>query len=221
MGLKWRYGENPDQTSTASGSTSSSSVIERMGYSSYFLIVWDFARFARVGADPDCTARGSACGALVSFVPGHSPMSARSSTTCCLSGSSTRAAPKRPDIDIDFCRDRRELVLNYVKEKYGHANVAQIGTFGTLKAKQAVRDVARALSVPTKRTDEIAKMIPDTLNIKLKDGAQGERRAPGRRTTADSARSKEVIDFAMALEGLAKSAGTHAAGVVIADEPLD
>ena len=74
-----------------------------------------------------------------------------------------------PDIDIDFCRDRRELVIQYVKDKYGSENVAQIGTFGTLKAKAAIRDVARALSVPLKRADEVAKMVPDTLGIKLKD----------------------------------------------------
>src|SRR5690606_31689135 len=110
-------------------------VIERMGYSSYFLIVWDFARFARDQGIP-CTARGSACGAIVSYLLGISdvcPIQYDLLFERFLDPSRSEA----PDIDIDFCRDRRELVINYVKDKYGHENVAQIGTFGTLKAKAA------------------------------------------------------------------------------------
>ncbi len=215
-GLRWRYGETPDEV-FRKRLDYELSVIERMGYSSYFLIVWDFARFARENKIP-CTARGSACGALVSYVLGLSdvcPIKYDLLFERFLDPSRSEA----PDIDIDFCRDRRELVLNYVKEKYGHQNVAQIGTFGTLKAKQAVRDVARALSMPIKRVDEIAKMIPDVLNIKLKKAL--EESPELKEAYEGDAQVKEVIDFAMALEGLAKSAGTHAAGVVIADRPLD
>ena len=215
-GLKWRYGEHPDPV-YQERLDFELGVIERMGYSSYFLIVWDFARFARAKGIP-CTARGSACGAIVAYLLGLSdvcPIKYDLLFERFLDPSRSEA----PDIDIDFCRDRRELVINYVKEKYGHANVAQIGTFGTLKAKAAIRDVARALSVPLKRADEIAKMVPETLNIKLKDAIQ---ESPELQEAYETdSQIKELIDFAMAMEGLAKSAGTHAAGVVIADRPLE
>src|SRR5690606_30284480 len=158
------------------------------------------------------------CGAIVSYVLGISdvcPIKYDLLFERFLDPSRSEA----PDIDMDFCRDRRELVLNYVKEKYGHENVAQIGTFGTLKAKAAIRDVARALSIPLKRADEIAKMVPETLNIKLKDALKESPDLQEQYNTDPQV--KELIDFAMALEGLAKSAGTHAAGVVIADRPLE
>ena len=215
QGLVWRYGENPDPK-YKDRLDFELSVIERMGYSSYFLIVWDFARFAREQNIP-CTARGSACGAIVAYLLGISdicPIEYDLLFERFLDPNRTEA----PDIDMDFCRDRRELVINYVKEKYGHDNVAQIGTFGTLKAKAAIRDVARALSVPLGRADEVAKMIPDTLNIKLKDALE-ESPELKEQYLRDSL-VKEVVDIAMAMEGLAKSAGTHAAGVVIADKPL-
>ncbi|MEZ6147690.1 MAG: DNA polymerase III subunit alpha, partial [Planctomycetaceae bacterium] len=215
-GLAWRYGDElePKHRERLDFELG---VIEKMGYPSYFLIVWDFARFARDKGIP-CTARGSACGAIVSYLLGLSdvcPIKYDLLFERFLDPSRTEA----PDIDIDFCRDRRAWVLDYVKEKYGEANVAQIGTFGTLKAKAAIRDVARALSVPLKRADEIAKMVPDTLNIKLKDALK-ESPELNEQYTSDP-QTKELIDFAMALEGLAKSAGTHAAGVVIADRPLE
>jgi len=215
-GLKWRYGEDPEQK-FVDRLEFELGVIERMGFASYFLIVWDFARFARAQGIP-CTARGSACGAICSYVLGISdicPIEYDLLFERFLDPSRSEA----PDIDMDFCRDRRELVINYVKEKYGHANVAQIGTFGTLKAKAAIRDVARALSIPLKRADEIAKMVPETLNIKLKDALKES--AELKEQYDSDPQVKELITFAMALEGLAKSAGTHAAGVVIADRPLD
>ena len=214
-GLKWRYGEQPepkylDRLNFELG------VIEKMGFASYFLIVWDFARFARDKGIP-CSARGSACGAIVAYVLGLSdvcPIKYDLLFERFLDPNRTEA----PDIDIDFCQERRELVIQYVKEKYGYANVAQIGTFGTLKAKAAVRDVCRALGVDLKRADVIAKMVPDELNIKLKDALE---KSPELKAEYDrDPQIKEVIDFSMALEGLAKSAGTHAAGVVIADRPL-
>ncbi|MEZ6064402.1 MAG: DNA polymerase III subunit alpha [Planctomycetaceae bacterium] len=214
-GLRWRYGDEPEQV-FKDRLDFELGVIAKMGFSSYFLIVWDFARFARSQNIP-CTARGSACGAIVSYVLGLSdvcPIKYDLLFERFLDPNRAEA----PDIDIDFCRDRRELVINYVKDKYGHDNVAQIGTFGTLKAKQAVRDVARALSVPTKRTDEIAKMVPETLNIKLETALKES--AELQEAYDSDSQVKEVIDFAIALEGLAKSAGTHAAGVVIADKPL-
>ncbi|MBT5017925.1 MAG: DNA polymerase III subunit alpha [Planctomicrobium sp.] len=211
-----RYGVNPGQV-YRDRLDFELGIIEKMGYSSYFLIVWDFAKFAIDEGIP-CTARGSACGAIVAYLLGLSdvcPIKYDLLFERFLDPSRSEA----PDIDIDFCRDRRELVMQFVKEKYGSENVAQIGTFGTLKAKAAIRDVARALSVPLKRADEIAKMIPDTLGIKLKDALKESAELAEAYNT--DGQVKELIDFAMAMEGLAKSAGTHAAGVVIADKPLE
>lgn len=215
-GMKWRYGDNPEKI-YVDRLDMELGVIEKMGYSSYFLIVWDFARFAREKGIP-CTARGSACGALVSYLLGISdvcPIEYDLLFERFLDPSRSEA----PDIDIDFCRDRRQMVIDYVKEKYGEQNVAQIGTFGTLKAKAAIRDVARALSVPLKQVDEIAKMIPEQLGIKLKDAIDST--ADLKDKYEQDPQIQEVLDIAMSLEGLARSAGTHAAGVVIADQPLD
>jgi DNA polymerase III subunit alpha len=214
-GLKWRYGENPERK-FVDRLDFELGVIERMGFASYFLICWDFARFARDNGIP-CSARGSACGAIVAYVLGLSdvcPIKYDLLFERFLDPNRTEA----PDIDIDFCQDRRELVIHYVKEKYGYENVAQIGTFGTLKAKAAVRDVCRALGVDLKRADAIAKMVPDELNIKLKDALT--KSADLNNEYQRDPQIRDVIDFAMAIEGLAKSAGTHAAGVVIGDRPL-
>ena len=124
-----------------------------------------------------------------------------------------------PDIDIDFCRDRRQMVIDYTKETYGEMNVAQIGTYGTLKAKNAIRDVGRALNVPLPRVNELAKMIPDELNIKLRDALE---KSPDLKAAYDGDPvAQELLDYAISVEGLARSMGTHAAGVVVADVPLD
>lgn len=193
------------------------SVIEDKGYASYFLIVWDFVEFSRRNGIP-CGARGSACGAIVAFL-------LRLGDVCPLKYDllferfldPSRNEP--PDIDIDFCRDRRQMVIDYTKETYGEMNVAQIGTYGTLKAKNAIRDVGRALNVPLPRVNEIAKMIPDELNIKLKDALT---KSPDLKAAYDGdPQAKELLDFAISVEGLARSTGTHAAGVVVADVPLD
>ncbi len=193
------------------------SVIESKGYASYFLIVWDFVEFSRRNGIP-CGARGSACGAIVAYL-------LRLGDVCPLKYDllferfldPSRTEP--PDIDIDFCRDRRQMVIDYTKQKYGERNVAQIGTYGTLKAKNAIRDVARALNVPIARINELAKMVPDTLNIKLKTAIAES--ADLKAAYDSDPVAREVLDFAIAVEGLARSAGTHAAGVVIADVPLD
>ncbi|HEX4073082.1 MAG TPA: DNA polymerase III subunit alpha, partial [Planctomycetaceae bacterium] len=191
-------------------------VIEKMGYASYFLIVWDFVRFAAENEIP-CQARGSACGSVVAYLLGLSnvcPLKYDLLFERFLDPSRTEP----PDIDIDFCRDRRQLVIDYTKQKYGAANVAQIGTFGTLKAKAAIRDVSRALSIPLVRVNDIAKMVPDTLNIRLQDALD---ESPDLKQAYDTdPQVHEMVDIAVRLEGLARSAGTHAAGVVVADQPL-
>lgn len=193
------------------------SVIESKGYASYFLIVWDFVEFARRNGIP-CGARGSACGAIVAFL-------LRLGDVCPLKYDllferfldPSRNEP--PDIDIDFCRDRRQMVIDYTKEKYGEMNVAQIGTYGTLKAKNAIRDVGRALNVPLPRVNDLAKMVPDELNIKLADALK--KNADMQAAYDSDPVAKELLDFAMSVEGLARSTGTHAAGVVVADVPLN
>ena len=191
-------------------------VIEHMGYSSYFLIVWDFVEFAKREEIP-CTARGSAAGAIVAYLLGISDV-------CPLKYDLLferfldKSRKEPPDIDIDFCRDRRQLVIDYTKEKYGEDSVAQIGTFGTLKAKAVVRDVGRALGVPLSRVNEIAKAVPDTLGISLADAVKQSPELGD--AYNNDPQITELIDIAYRLEGLARSAGTHAAGVVVADQPL-
>ena len=192
-------------------------IISQKNFASYFLIVWDFVRFAKENGIP-CGARGSACGSLVSYLLGVSDV-------CPLKHDllferfldPSRNEP--PDIDIDFCRDRRQLVIDYTKQKYGERNVAQIGTFGTLKAKAAIRDVGRALSIPLPRVDELCRMVPNTLNIGLKDALKES--VDLKQAWDSDPQTKELLDLAIELEGLARSAGTHAAGVVVANVPLD
>ncbi|MFO0918683.1 MAG: DNA polymerase III subunit alpha [Planctomycetaceae bacterium] len=215
-GLVWRYGADGITEEVRQRLDRELGVIQKMGYNSYFLIVWDFVRFAMERGIP-CSARGSACGALVAYVLGLSHV-------CPLKYDllferfldENRTEP--PDIDIDFCRDRRQEVIDYTKQKYGEANVSQIGTFGTLKARAAIRDVGRALSVPLPRVDAVAKMIPEELNIELKESL--EKSAELKEAVTSDPQIKELFDIAIQLEGLARSAGTHAAGVVIADRPI-
>jgi len=215
-GLRWRYGESGITQQHRERLDYELGVIDRMGYSSYFLIVWDFVRFAREKGIPS-QARGSAVGSLVGYVLGLS-------NVCPIEYDllferfldPNRSEP--PDIDIDFCRDRRQLVIDYTKEAYGEQNVAQIGTFGTLKAKAAIRDVSRAMGIDLKRVDEICKMVPETLGIKLKNAIQES--ADLQEAYDNDPQIKNMLDIAIRLEGLARSAGTHAAGVVVADEPI-
>jgi DNA polymerase III subunit alpha len=192
------------------------SVIEKMGYSSYFLICWDFVRFAKENDIP-CGARGSAAGAVVTYL-------LELSNVCPLKYDllferfldPNRAEP--PDIDIDFCRDGRQAVIDYTKEKYGEDSVCQIGTFGTLKAKAAVRDVGRAFGLPQARINEIAKMIPDELGIKVKEAVEKSPELGD--LVKQDATIAEMIEIAHRLEGMIRNVGTHAAGVVVGNGPL-
>ncbi|WLD12190.1 DNA polymerase III subunit alpha [Planctellipticum variicoloris] len=215
-GMEWRYGKENITDEHRARLDRELGVIQKMGYPSYFLIVWDFVRFAMDQGIP-CSARGSACGALVAYVLGLShvcPLQYDLLFERFLDESRTEP----PDIDIDFCRDRRQAVIDYTKQKYGEANVSQIGTFGTLKAKAAIRDVGRALSIPLPRVDAVAKMIPEELNIELKEAL--EKSAELKEQYEGDPQIRELLDMAIQLEGLARSAGTHAAGVVVADRPI-
>jgi DNA polymerase-3 subunit alpha len=192
------------------------SIICRMGFASYFLIVSDFVRFAVEKGIP-CSARGSACGALVSYVlqlTHVDPLDYDLLFERFLDPNRSEA----PDIDIDFCQERREEVIAYVRQKYGEASVAQIATFGTMAARAAIRDVGRVLDIPLHRVDEIAKMIPQTLGITLEDALKQSTDLRG--LFESDSQVKELLEIAMKLEGTNRNAGTHAAGVVIANGPL-
>jgi DNA polymerase-3 subunit alpha len=191
-------------------------VICRMGFASYFLIVWDFVRFATERGIP-ASARGSACGAIVSYVLKLShvdPLEYDLLFERFLDPDRSEA----PDIDIDFCQEGRDEVIAYVRRKYGEESVAQIATFGTLAARAAVKDVGRVLDVPLARVTQIAEMIPRTLGITLDDAL---RLNPDLKAQYDTdPQVHELIDIARRLEGTNRNAGTHAAGVVIANGPL-
>lgn len=191
-------------------------VINQLGFPNYFLIVWDFVRFA-ASRDIPATARGSGVGALVSYSLGLShvcPLKYDLLFERFLDISRLEA----PDIDIDFCKQRRAEVIQYVKDKYGEANVAQIGTFGTLAARAAIRDVGRALGLPIPRVDAIVAMVPQTLHITLKEAL--EQSEDLKKSYSGDPEVRELLDLAMKIEGLARNVGTHAAAVVIADRPL-
>ena len=193
-------------------------IISTMGYAAYFLIVWDFVRFAREQGIPS-TARGSGCGAIVSYV-------LHLSHVCPLEYDllferfldPNRSEP--PDIDIDFCQDRRELVIEYVKQKYGRESVAQIGTFGTLAAKAALKDVGRVLDIPLEKVNFMCKLVPMTGAI-AKSLPEALKESPDFRREYDHDPTvRQWVDIALKLEGTNRNVGTHAAGVVIADGPI-
>jgi DNA polymerase-3 subunit alpha len=192
-------------------------IINRMGFASYFLIVWDFVRYARE-VDIPASARGSACGALVSYLLHLShvcPLKYDLLFERFLDPSRSEA----PDIDIDLCQARRYEVIAYVRKKYGDANVAQIGTFGTMKTKAAIKDVGRALNIPLARVEQINKLVPTRLNITLDEALKEEPEL--RRMVDEDPEIARLVDFARRLEGMNRNVGTHAAGVVIADRPLE
>jgi DNA polymerase-3 subunit alpha len=192
-------------------------VIEKMGYVSYFLIVWDFIRFAREQGIPVGPGRGSAAGSIVSYcltITDIDPL--RYGLLFERFLNSERVS--MPDIDIDFCRDGREEVIRYVNGKYGGPeNVSQIITFGTLAARAVLRDVGRVLAVPLPEVDAIAKKVPAGPGVTLADalGQESELRAH-----REDPRYKRLFDIALRLEGLHRHASVHAAGVVIGDGPL-
>ena len=149
----------------------------------------------------------------------RSATSARSSTTCLFERFLDPKRSEAPDIDIDLCQDRRYEVIDYVRKKYGDANVAQIGTFGTLKTKAAIKDVGRALNIPLGRVEQINKLVPGRLNITIAEAIKEE---PALRRMADEdPEVAKLLDFARRIEGMNRNVGTHAAGVVIADRPLE
>lgn len=219
-GLGRRYGED----ALAEGNPlrerleSELSVIENMGYIEYFLIVWDFIHYAKSNGIAVGPGRGSAAGSIVSYcldITEIDPVRYNLIFERFLN-------PERvsmPDIDVDFCIERRQEVIDYVVRKYGKDKVSQIITFGTLKAKAAVRDVGRALNATYAEADEIAKAIPNELGITIAKALEINPELKNKYEREPL--TKSILDMSMALEGLPRHASTHAAGIVISKLPLD
>jgi DNA polymerase-3 subunit alpha len=192
-------------------------IIERMQYPGYFLIVWDFIRYAKEQGIPVGPGRGSAAGSLVAFCLGITDVDPLAFDLLF----ERFLNPERislPDIDIDFCERRRGEVIEYVTRKYGRENVAQIITFGTMKARAVVRDVGRVMDIPYAEVDRVAKQIPPVLDMTLTKALE-ESPALKELQTSDP-RIKELLETARRLEGMTRHASVHAAGVVIAPRPL-
>jgi DNA polymerase III subunit alpha len=217
-GLRARYGERAISDAELTRRLDYElGVLEKTGFVSYLLIVWDFIHFAKEKRIPVGPGRGSAAGSIVAYVLGITdidPLQFGLIFERFLNPD--RVSP--PDIDVDFCEARRGEVLEYVRQKYGERRVAQIITFGKLKAKSVVRDVGRVLGWSYRDADRIAKMIPNELNITL-DAAVGKN-AELKRALASEPATRQLFDHAKVLEGLSRNAGVHAAGVVIADRDL-
>ena len=192
-------------------------IINNMKFPGYMLIVWDFVDAAKQMGIPVGPGRGSAAGSLVAYsleITDIDPIPYGLLFERFLN-------PERismPDIDMDFCQARRQEILDYVVEKYGRVNVAQIITFGKLLAKGVIRDVARVLDMPYSKADAMAKLIPDELGIDLKRSYEKEPKIA--ELLEKDPQAKRTWEYALALEGLNRNAGTHAAGVVISNEPL-
>jgi len=213
--IPWRYSEaTPEVTDRLDYELG---VIKKMGYPSYFLIVWDFVNYARTKSIPVGPGRGSAAGSIVAYLLGITSIDPLKYGLLF----ERFLNPERvsmPDIDIDFCYERRSEIIEYVVTRYGSDRVAQIITFGTMAARAAIRDVGRALNMPYGDVDRIAKLVPAELGITLTKALSANQELKGLYDTEDTV--KKLVNLAMAVEGLPRHASTHAAGVVIAKEPL-
>ncbi len=238
QGLEARFRELPyqvDQDAYKARLALEVSVIQKMGFAGYFLIVQDFINWAKKNGIPVGPGRGSGAGSIVAYslrITDLDPIPYNLLFERFLN-------PERvsmPDFDVDFCQDRRDEVIHYVQSKYGEHNVGQIITFGQLKAKSVLRDVCRVYGLPFAEGDRFAKLVPEVLGITLKQAIFGDPEKeiagePRLKEMMDNPQTltevegktittKDVLEVAMALEGLNRQAGMHAAGVVIADKPL-
>ncbi|MFW5981106.1 MAG: DNA polymerase III subunit alpha, partial [bacterium] len=183
-------------------------IIEEMGYVAYFLIVWDFVDYAEKNGIRVGPGRGSAAGSLVSYLLGITKINPLKYNLIF----ERFLNPERvtmPDIDIDF-DEQRDQIIEYVKRRYGKERVAQIGTFGTMAARAAIRDVGRALNLPLKKVDRIAKMVPARPGITIKEAFKENKRL--KNVYQEDGEVKELLDFAIGAEGLPRHISTHAAG---------
>ena len=205
-GIKKRYGENPSDE-IIKRAEYELSVVKKMGYVDYFLIVWDFIHYAKEHDIPVGPGRGSGAGSILAYaieITDIDPMKYNLLFERFLN-------PERismPDFDVDFSDEERQKVIDYVSEKYGHDHVAQIITFGTLAAKNAIRNVGRALDVSLQETDKIAKMIPNEIHITIAKALEENRELRDLYDTDEKV--KQLLDVSMALEGMPKNTSTHA-----------
>lgn len=210
-GLKRHYGENPT-SEIQKRLAYEIDVIDRMGFTNYYLIVWDFIRYAKSKGIPVGPGRGSGAGSLAAYCIGITnidPMKYQLLFERFLN-------PERismPDFDVDFCYERRQEVIDYVIEKYGADHVAQIVTFGTMAARGAIRDVGRVLGIPYQTVDEVAKMVPMELKMTLEKALNTSKDLKSR--CDNDPQIRELIETAQKIEGMPRHASTHAAGVVI------
>jgi DNA polymerase-3 subunit alpha len=191
-------------------------VISKLGFSSYFLILWDVVRYARSQGIP-CIARGSACGAITAYslyISSVCPLRYRLLFERFLDESRAEA----PDIDIDICTERRAEIYQYVVDKYGEDRVCQIGTYGTLSAKSCIADVGRVLGMSLSDVKKLKECVPETLHCTIESAI--EQSEDLRKIIDENPLAKRVIDMARRIEGIEKSAGTHAAGVVVCNQPI-
>jgi DNA polymerase-3 subunit alpha len=218
-GAKMRYGD-PFRDEVKERLEYELGVITKTGYAGYFLITADFIRAARDLGIPVGPGRGSAAGSLVSYA-------LRITDVCPLEFDllfERFLNPERvsmPDVDVDFCFERRGEVIEYVRQKYGKESVGQIVTFGTMKSRAAVKDVGRTLGFTPAETDALAKLIPNAPNMSLTVKQAIEQVPEVKKFYQDDPRYRQLLDFAISLEGLSRHTGVHAAGVVIAPGPLD
>ncbi|MEQ2783172.1 DNA polymerase III subunit alpha [Blautia hansenii] len=215
-GLKERY--SGDLTELEKRLEYELGVIKTMGYVDYFLIVWDFIRFARDHDIMVGPGRGSAAGSLVSYTLGITKLDPIKYNLLF----ERFLNPERvsmPDIDVDFCFERRQEVIDYVVEKYGKDRVVQIVTFGTMAARGVIRDVGRVMDLPYAQCDAIAKMIPEELNITIDKALKMNPELKNLYTTDETV--KKLIDMSRRLEGLPRHTSMHAAGVVISQKSVD
>jgi len=218
-GAKGRYGD-PLPAEVKERLDYELGVITKTGYAGYFLIVYDFIKAARERGIPVGPGRGSAAGSLVAYA-------LQITNVCPLKFDllfERFLNPERvsmPDVDVDFCFERRGEVIDYVRQKYGRESVCQIVTFGTMKSRAAIKDVGRVLGFTPVETDQLAKLIPNQPNFSLEVKDAVEQIADVKKLYETDDRYRRLLDYAIALEGLSRHTGVHAAGVVIAPGPVD
>ena len=216
-GIVKRYGENPPKD-ILDRMEYEISVIKKMGYVDYFLIVWDFINWAKSNGIPVGPGRGSGAGSIVAYAIGITDIDPIKYSLLF----ERFLNPERismPDFDVDFCYERRQEVIDYVARKYGRDHVSQIITFGTMAARMVIRDVGRVLDFPYAETDKLAKMIPFEIHITIQKALKQNREL--KELYDNDAEVHKLLDIAMALEGMPRQASTHACGVVITKDPVD
>ncbi len=216
-GIKKRYGESPAEE-VMSRLEYEISVIDKMGYVDYFLIVWDYINYAKSVGIPVGPGRGSGAGSIAAYAIGITDIDPLKYGLLF----ERFLNPERvsmPDFDVDFCYERRGEVIEYVERKYGKDHVSQIITFGTMAARMVIRDVGRVLDYPYSETDKLAKMIPMEVHITIPKALEQNREFKELYESNPSV--KQLIDIAIKLEGLPRQASTHACGIVITKDPVD